>query len=87
MGISHNSQPRSVNAGLTASHPEAVDLYSGRMYKLDLLKFDPLAYILIAAVIVLQIYSTFWRSSRTGPDADAIVDRELLKATLAACSR
>jgi hypothetical protein len=81
--ISHNSLPRSVNTALTASHPEAVDLYSGCMFKPDLLKFDPLAYVLITVVIVLQIYSTFLRSSHT----DTEVDRGLLKATLAACSR
>lgn len=51
------------------------------MFKLDLLKFDPLAYLLIAAVLALQIYSVFSRSSL------ANTDRELLEATLAACSR
>jgi len=86
------------------------------MFKLDLLKFDPLAYVLIAIVIALQIYSTFLRSSAV-EDVDAIlgrsdadyrfavfessenkgilhqifhqnqIDRDLLKATLAACSR
>jgi hypothetical protein len=32
---------------MTASHPEAVDLYREPMYKLDLVKLDPFAYILI----------------------------------------
>jgi len=68
-GISHGSLASSVKAALTASHLEAVDLYSGRMYKLDLLKFDPLAYTLIAVVIALQIYSIFLRSP--GGDAGA----------------
>lgn len=116
-GISHNPVSRSVNAAMTATHPEAVEIYGPRMYKLDLLKFDPLAYALIAIVIALQIYSTFLRSSGADTDADAIiersdaayqaavfdssenkgilhqifrqheVDRDLLKATLAACSR
>jgi hypothetical protein len=83
------------------------------MYKLDLLKFDPLAYVLITIVLALEIYTSFLR----GADPDVIIrrseaayqaavfenpedkgilrqifrqneiDRELLKATLAACSR
>jgi hypothetical protein len=51
------------------------------MFKLDLIKFDPLAYILITVVLVLEIYTNFLRSS------DSEIDRELLKATLAACSK
>jgi hypothetical protein len=85
------------------------------MLKLDLFKFDPLAYILIAIIIALQIYSVFLQSAEV--DAEAIIrrsdsdykavvfddpdlkgilqqifrqnqlDRDLLKSTLAACSR
>lgn len=57
----------------TATHPEAAALYCGPMLKLDLIKFDPFAYILIVAVVVLQLYSTFLRPS--GPDVDAILRR------------
>jgi hypothetical protein len=85
------------------------------MYKLDLLKLDPVAYILISIAIALELYATFVRPS----DADGIIrrsdaaykaavfdspdargqgilqqifrqnelDRDLVKATLAACSR
>jgi len=83
------------------------------MYRLDLLKFDPLAYVLITLVLALEIYTAFLR----GADPDDLIrrsdaaykaavfespedrgilgqifrqnelDRELLKATLAACSR
>jgi hypothetical protein len=74
---------------LTATQVEAVALQSERMLKLDLIKLDPLAHLLIVIVIALQIYAIFTRSPGA-EDADGLgerSDRELLEATLAACSR
>jgi hypothetical protein len=85
------------------------------MLKLDLIKFDPLAHLLIVIVMAVQLYAMFTRPP-DAEDADGViersdtayqaavfssssrgvlhqifrqneVDRELLKATLAACSR
>ncbi len=65
---------------VTASQPEAVGIYCEPMYKLDLVKFDPIAYLLIAAVLVLEVYSTFVQSPGE-------LDRELVEAALEACRR
>jgi hypothetical protein len=80
MEFSHGPWSRSVSAVLTALQAEAVVLYRVRMYKLDLLKLDPVAHLLILAVLALEIYTSFVR----GPDAG---DVDLLRAALAACTK
>jgi hypothetical protein len=98
---------------LTASHPEVVGIDGEHMYKLDLIKLDPVAYLLILALLAFEVYSTFLRKPDIGDiiersdaayqtavfdrsDNQGIlhqifrqneINRELLKATLAACNR
>lgn len=54
-----------------------MEIYRARMFKLDLIKIDPIAHLLLLAVLALEIYTSFLREG----------DADLLEATLAACSK